>query len=158
MSILVIVMLIILGIMLFIVEFLVIPGITIAGIGGAILLVGGVILGYHYHGPVVGNYILLGTALASILSLYLALKSRTWRKAALETQISSKINIISPGEDKVKTGDTGITITRLNPMGKIEMHGEFYEGKAIDSYLDPGTEIIVIKVEKNKLIVKPKNT
>jgi len=158
MSILVIVMLIILGIMLFIVEFLVIPGITIAGIGGAILLVGGVILGYHYHGPVVGNYILLGTALASILSLYLALKSRTWRKAALETQISSKINIISPGEDKVKTGDTGITITRLNPMGKIEVHGEFYEGKAIDSYLDPGTEIIVIKVEKNKLIVKPKNT
>ncbi len=158
MSILVIVMLIILGIMLFIVEFLVIPGITIAGIGGAILLVGGVILGYHYHGPVVGNYILLGTALASILSLYLALKSRTWRKAALETQISSKIDIISPGEDKVKTGDTGITITRLNPMGKIEVNGEFYEGKAIDSYLDPGTEIIVIKVEKNKLIVKPKNT
>ncbi len=77
MSVTVIILLILLGIVLFLVEFLLVPGITVAGIGGAILLIGSIIMGYHYHGPVVGNYILLATIVISVVTLYFALKSKT---------------------------------------------------------------------------------
>lgn len=157
MSVWVIILLILLGILLFLVEFLLVPGITVAGIAGSILVIGGVILAYHFHGPVTGNFVLLGTAGGSFLSIYLALKSRTWKNVMLHSEINSRVDLVRSEEGKVKAGDVGETITRLNPMGKVMVNGEAYEGRAIDSYIDPKTEVEIIKVERNRLIVKPKN-
>ena len=42
-------------------------------------------------------------------------------------------------------------------MGKVQVNGEYYEAKSLDRLLDQGTAIEVIKVEMNKLIVKPIN-
>ncbi len=154
----VIILLILLGIVLFLVEFLLVPGITVAGIGGAILLIGSIIMGYHYHGPVVGNYILLATIVISVVTLYFALKSKTWRRVMLESDIDSRVETISPGQDRIHPGDEGTTITRLNPMGKVMVKGEVLEGKVLDGFLNPHEPIQVIRVENNKLIVKPKTT
>lgn len=157
MSITLIIILILLGIVLFLIEFLLVPGITIAGIGGAILMIGGVILGYHYHGPSAGNMILLGTVLFSVLTLFFVLKSRTWRKVMLDTSIESRVNQLDRGENKVQVGDIGITITRLNPMGKVLIGGEYYEAQSLNKLIDEKTPIEVIKVSENKIIVKPQN-
>ena len=45
-----IILLIVLGIFLFLVEFLLVPGVTIAGIAGFILLVGGIWVAYDSLG------------------------------------------------------------------------------------------------------------
>ena len=45
-----ILVLIALGVLLFLVEFLVVPGVTVAGIAGTLLVMGGVYLGYYFHG------------------------------------------------------------------------------------------------------------
>jgi membrane-bound ClpP family serine protease len=156
MSVTVIILLILLGILLFLVEFLLVPGITVAGIAGGILVIGGVIMGYHHHGSVTGNFILLGTVVFSVGAIYFALKSKTWRGIMLNSDISSKVDLITPEDGKVEAGDVGETITRLNPMGKVQVNGEFYEGKSLDALIDEKTKIEVIRVEHNKLIVKPK--
>ena len=78
MSILAIILLIILGIFLFIVEFLLVPGITIAGIGGAILMAVAVYSAYKTHGSTVGNYTLLATL---ILSIGLCLEGKDMEEA-----------------------------------------------------------------------------
>ena len=91
MSIALIIFLILLGIVLFLIEFLLVPGITIAGIGGAILIIGSVIMSYHYHGTAVGNYTLLGTAIIIFFTIYFVLKSRTWKKVMLHTKIEGKV-------------------------------------------------------------------
>lgn len=153
----VIIAIIILGIFLFLVEFLLIPGITIAGIGGAVLLVGGIIMGYHYHGVMAGNYILLGTLVLFVVTIYFALKGRTWRRFSLDTKVEGKVNVVDGKEGKVKEGDIGVTISRLNPMGKVMVNGTYYEAKSRGSFIDQKTKIVVIKVLSNKLIVKPKN-
>ena len=157
MSITLIIILIILGIILFLIEFLLIPGVTVAGIGGAILMIGGVILGYHYHGMQVGNFILLGTVVLSVFTLYLVLKSRTWQKIMLDSKIDDKVNQLDRGEFKVKAGDTGIAITRLNPMGKVLIQGEYFEAKSLNKLIDQKTPIIVTKISGNKIIVKSQN-
>ncbi|MBE9512030.1 MAG: hypothetical protein IMY71_14270 [Bacteroidetes bacterium] len=157
MSITVIIILILLGILLFLIEFLLVPGITVAGIGGAVLIVGGVIMSYHYHGLAIGNFTLLGTALISFLTVFIVLKSGTWRKIMLQKDISGKVNVVDQTGTEVKVGDVGKTITRLNPIGKVVINGNYFEAQSLNKYIDQKTDIEVIKVLSNKLVVKLKN-
>lgn len=157
MSITVIIILILLGILLFLIEFLLVPGITVAGIGGAILIVGGIILSYHYHGSAIGNFTLLGTALISFLTVFIVLKSGTWRKIMLQKDISGKVNVVDQTGTEVKVGDVGKTVTRLNPIGKVVINGNYFEAQSLNKYIDQKTDIEVIKVLSNKLVVKLKN-
>ncbi len=157
MSIPVIIALIILGIFLFLVEFLLIPGITVAGIGGAILLIGGIIMGYRYHGVRTGNYILLGTLLLFVVAIILALKSKTWKRLSLKTTIDGKVNVIEENEKVLHVGEEGLTVSRMNPMGKVMVKGQVYVARTQGGFLDQKTKVRIIKVLSNKIIVKPIN-
>ena len=151
-----IILLILLGIILFLIEFLLVPGITIAGIGGAILMVGGVIMAYHFHGTAAGNYTLIGTAVASFITIYFVLKTKTWNRIMLKTNIEGKVNVVDKEIPTVKVGDVGEAITRLNPMGKVLVNGEYFEGKSEDKFIDQRSKVEVTKVLSNKIIVKLK--
>jgi len=157
MSITLIIIIILLGVLLFIIEFLLVPGITVAGIGGAILIVGGVIMAYHHHGSTIGNFTLLGTVLISFLTVFIVLKSGTWKNIMLKKDISGKVNVVDQTGAEVKIGDAGKTITRLNPMGKVEINGNYFVAQSLNKYIDQKTDIEVIKVLSNKLVVKLKN-
>ena len=154
MSISIIIFLILLGLLLFLLEFLVVPGITVAGIGGAISIISGIVLGFYYHGPQTGLIILFSTLIVMIVTVVIMLKAGTWKKLMLTKSIDSKVDNIHQNEGLVKEGDTGVTITRLNPMGRVLVNGEYYEAKSLDRLIDQETEVVVIKVEMNKLIVK----
>ena len=156
MSILGIVLLILLGIILFLVEFLIIPGVTVAGIGGAILFAVSVFVAYRTHGTAVGNYTLLATLVISVVSLIIALRSKTWRRFMLKTNIDSKVEV-GLEEMKIKPGDTGVTITRLAPVGMVTVNNLTIEGNSIGGFLDPDTKVEVVKVLGTQIIVKPIN-
>ena len=157
MSITLIIILILLGIVLFLIEFLLVPGITVAGIGGAILMISGVVLGYFYHGSTAGNLILLGTVGISVLTLYFVLKSRTWKKVMLDSKIDGKVNVLDRKSGQINVGDSGVAITRLNPIGKIKVNEEYYEAQAVNQLIDENTPILVTKISGNKIIVEPNN-
>ncbi len=151
-----IIFLIILGILLFLLEFLVVPGITVAGIGGAISIVAAVVLAFYYHGPKTGVVVLVGTTVIIIITIVFMLKAGTWKKIMLNRSIDSKVDMVHKDEGKVEDGDMGKTVTRLNPMGRVVVNGEYYEAKSMDRLIDQGEDIVVVKVETNKLIVKLK--
>jgi membrane-bound ClpP family serine protease len=155
MSLLAIILLIILGVILLWVEFLVVPGITIAGIGGVLLIGVSIYLTYDYHGAAAGNYMLLGSVLFMFLSVYFSLKSKTWKKTMLESKLEGRVNTFDL--DIVKPGDTAKTVTRLAPIGRVEVNGVYYEAKSADNIIDANTEVTVVKVLNDKLIVKPIN-
>ena len=71
--------------------------------------------------------------------------------------MDSKVDTVGAEEGKVRTGDRGITVTRLAPGGKVLVNGEYYEAKSIDILIDPKKDIEVIRIDDNKLIVKPIN-
>jgi membrane-bound ClpP family serine protease len=155
MSLTAIIFLIILGVILFYVEFLIIPGVTIAGIAGVICIIVGVYFGYKEYGSPVGHYILLSTAIVSILSIFFMLRSDTWKKIGLNTKIDSKVS--SSLENEVPVGVEGETVTRLNPYGKVQIADKLYEAKSSDAFIDPKSKIQVKKVEGSQIIVKPLN-
>ena len=156
MSILGIILLILLGVILFLVEFLIIPGVTVAGIGGALVMGAAVFMAYRTHGVTAGNYTLLAVLLISVASLVLALRSKTWRRFMLKTNIDSKVEV-GLEDQKIKPGDKGETVTRLAPIGMVRVNDLVIEGKSIGGFLDPKTKVEVTKVLGTQIIVKPIN-
>ena len=156
MSIFAIILLILLGIVLLLLEFLVVPGVTVAGIGGVVALVVAVIVAYSTHGATIGNYTLFGTLLTMFLVLIIAFKTGTWKKVMLNNSVISRVEY-GLSEDAVKAGDTGETITRLNPIGKVMINEQVYEGKSVGGFINEHTKVEVIKVQTNNIIVKQLN-
>lgn len=142
------------GLLLMLLEILVVPGATVVGILGFIAIGISVWQAYAAHGTPEGHYFLLGAILFTILLLYFALKSNTWRKAMLGSEVKSRVNVIEA--EMVKPGDEGKTISRLAPVGKAIINNEYYEVHSLGEYVDPQTPIVVIRVEFSKIIVKPK--
>ncbi len=146
-------LLIIFGIALIILEFLIIPGITIAFIGGAILMGLGVYISYRSYGFGVGSYVLLGTIALFFIALVYSLRSKTWKRLALKSEINSKVNTIQ--EFNIQVGDKGVTVTKLSSIGKVKINNTMLEAKSLGMYIDENTEIEVVEVSKSDIIVKP---
>ncbi len=151
-----IIILILLGIMLFIIEFFLIPGVTIAGIGGLILTVLGVYKAFTDFGVNTGLLVLAGTLAVSVVVIIFSLRARTWKRLMLNTDIHSKVDE-NLTEEQVRPGDRGKALTRLAPMGKVEVNGVVTEGKSMEGYISEHQEVEVVEVEGSRLIVKPIN-
>ena len=154
MSVLAIILLILLGFILVMVEFFVIPGITIAGIGAVLLMGGGIFCGYYFHGPKTGNLILLGTGLSMAFLFILALKLKTRQRFGLKSEIDSKVGTLEEGS--VNIGDTGETVSKLSPIGKAMIRDVLYEVRSEGGYIDAHRSIKVIRLDGNKIYVELK--
>jgi membrane-bound ClpP family serine protease len=149
-----IIVLVLLGILLFLIEFLIVPGITIAGIGAVILMASGVYLAFDNYGNQVGFFVLLATLFVSVVILTFALRAGTWKRIMLNTNIDGIANE-APPEDAIKPGDKGLTLTRLAPIGKIKVNDIVMEGKSVAGFVDPGVQVEIEKISGSQAIVKP---
>ena len=150
----VIIILIVLGILLFVIEFLLVPGVTVAGIGGLILTVIGVYKAFDNYGSTVGVWILIGTILLSVFVIAMSLRARTWNRLMLKTDIKGTVDK-DLTEDQIKAGDLGTALTRLAPMGKIMVNDMVREAKSTEGYVDEHSDIEIVSVEGTRINVKP---
>lgn len=153
--IIVVISVILLGILFMLIEIFLLPGISIAGIAGAIFIVGGIIYSYMFIGSTEGNITLAGSTIALGASFAWLLKSKSLRRISLETNIENSVdnsNLLN-----INVGDTGTTISRLNPIGKVLVNDVEAEGKSFDGeFIEEDTEIEVVKVETYNVLVKRK--
>ncbi len=155
MTIFAIILLILLGLLLLLLEFTVIPGVTVAGIGGLALLGGAVYMSFVHYGTLPGFITLAFVLIAAPLLIFRFFRSKTGKVMVLDTLVDGKIENIN--SEKITPGDTGITLGRLAPSGKVKVNGEVVEAQSTGSYINHNTEIRVIKVLSNKIIVEPIN-
>lgn len=146
---------IVIGLLFLVLEILVIPGVGVAGVIGFILIAVGVWQSYAGHGMMAGHLVLAGTFILTVVTLVLSLRGRTWRKLMLSTEIDSKVNLVDG--TKIKVGDEGKTVSRLAPMGKALINGEYFEVSTTGDFIDQQTEIIVEKIDYSKIYVKRKD-
>ena len=149
-----VIILIVLGILLFVIEFLLVPGVTIAGIGGLILTVFGVYKAFNDFGTTIGIWVLIGTLMLSVFVIAMSLRARTWSRLMLRTDIKGTVDT-DIREEQIKAGDRGKTLTRLNPMGKVEVNGIVREAKSLEGYINVHSVIEVVEVEGTRISVKP---
>ncbi len=153
MSVFAIILLILLGLVLLLIEFAVIPGVTIAGIGGFLLLAASVYIAFVDYGIGAGFLTLTVVLILAPAMVYYFFKSKSGKKMILGTQIDGKVDGFN--SENIKVGDIGKSIGRLAPMGKIKVNGEVVEGQSTGSFIDQNTEVRVLKIHSNKIIVEP---
>ncbi|MBC8004953.1 MAG: NfeD family protein [Verrucomicrobia bacterium] len=154
MNILVILLLIFLGIVLLLIEFTILPGITIAGIGGVLLFAYSIYMAFNTFGPLAGFLTLGFIVIVAPLLVVLLFQGKAGKRLVLSTTITGVANQI---DDKIKVGDIGVTVGRLAPMGKIRVNGEVVEVKTTGAFVDPGESVRIIEIEKSQITVEPLN-
>ncbi len=155
MDILVIIFLVFLGIVLLLIEFAILPGITIAGIGGLLMLGAAVYLAFKSYGTVAGIIALIFVLIVSPILVYRMFKTRMGKKMMLDSKITGTSSEIKA--ESVNLGDEGMTVSRLAPIGKVRVGGAVFEAKSTGSFIDQQTKVKVIGILRTQIIVEPIN-
>lgn len=148
-----IILLIIIGALLLVAEIILLPGVSIAGIGGFIAYGVAIYLGFiKYDSP--GGFLVIGAVVVvSLIAIAISVRARTWQRLSLKHQIDSTSQPLP--ESEISVGDRGITITRLAPSGKISVNDDTYEARSLgDVYVDQQRQIEVVGFENFSVIVK----
>ena len=152
MDILIVIVLCAIGILLILVEIFLIPGLTITGIGGAAFSIGGIFYAFKTLGATGGIITLISVAAIIAIAFVYLIKSKALDRIALKTDINSTV----AGKElpAIAEGDQGISVSRLNPMGKVRVNNIVMEAKTLSGFIDENTPVTVVKVSPVQLIVK----
>ena len=143
----------IVGLVLVLSEIFLIPGVGVAGVLGVLSLGGACYYVFYEFGLLAGT-VFTAAILAVLIGLIVyTIKTRAWKKLALNTKIDSKVQNIE--EEALSVGDSGKAVTRLAPIGTARFDGKAYEVKSLEGMIDAGTEVEVVMFEDNKIYVRP---
>jgi membrane-bound ClpP family serine protease len=140
----------VLGVLLFALEIVALPG-GIAGAFGLLLTGFGVWQSYLIWGPTIGNTILCICAGIIIVLLAIFLKAKTWKRFSLDEESDSVVNQVD--QAALAVGARGTTVARLAPTGKALFDGQLVEVHAINKFIDPDRPIEVVAVDGYRIDV-----
>lgn len=139
-----------------------VPGFGFFGIAGTIMIVAGIIVRMIFGGDL---YMLLYMILIALVlfGILFFVASLLIRKGKLGKTAIFSVGTAVP-EDKTEgtrdysglVGKSGVVTTLLRPTGKAEIEGEIVDVVARDGYIDAGTNVTVIGVEGQRVIVAEK--
>jgi len=144
--------LIVAGLLLLGAELIIIPGFGIAGILGIASIVASCWVAFTNLGTTAGVIVIVVNIILTIASTILMLRSKTWKKLTLKTNIDAKVET-APAQKGIAVGDTGITLTRLAPAGKVKIGENVLEAFTRDSLIEPGKDVKVTEIDGNKIYV-----
>ena len=132
------------AVILIIAEVFLLPGITIAGIAGALFAIGGV--AYAYTIDITTGNITLGSSIVVFCGLFLwLLRSNSFSRVSLKTEIES--TLMSPRDMPMRVGDVGITLSRLAPIGKARFRDNIVEAKSMGEFIDENTYVVIKSID-----------
>lgn len=152
------------GVVLVLLELLVIPGITIAGIVGVVALVAG--LGMTLIGAGATVSAIIGALGRVALSILLAMAGALallrflphlpfGRRLVLDTGMQADLGYVSaPESDRRWLGRTGTALSPLRPAGIAEIDGARVDVVSDGGFIDAGTSIEVTRVDGNRVVVQ----
>ena len=135
-----IVLLVFFGLLFLVAELVLLPGVSIGAILALVSYGGAIYIAFRDYGPLAGGIVVAVVLVLSFVATVVSLRSKTWRRFSLKQKVDSSV-MPEPVQQSVRVGDTGMTVSRLAPMGKVEIGGKIYE--ADDFYLPAGIYVTV---------------
>ena len=110
-------------------------------------------MAFRDYGPLTGAMVTVAILVLSAGATIVSLRAKTWQRFSLKQEIRSSSMPVIPAEE-LQVGDRGVTLSRLSPMGKVDIGGRIYEAKSLDRYVDPRSEVEVVGFENFNVIVR----
>lgn len=148
-------LLVLLGLLFLIVELVLLPGVSVGALLALVCDGSAIYLAFTQLGTTAGLVVLAIVLLLSLVAVIFSLRAKTWQRFSLNQKIESS-SMPVPADD-LPIGARGKSVSRLAPMGKVEIAGRIYEAKSTDVLIDPKQEIEVVGFENFNVIVKKVN-
>jgi len=150
-----IITLFVIGFILIFIEVIIIPGFGFPGILGAVALIAACYTAFTSLSPILGALVCL-ISIGLVVAIFKILpKTNLWKKTRLSHTEGRKQGYHSGTEDISELKNrTGITLTMLRPSGTILIDNKHYDAISDGEFIEKDRNIIVIKVENNKIIVR----
>lgn len=178
------VLIFVVGIVLLLIEFFILPGFGIAGILGIIFIITGLfgmlvknkpdevpwpqstvdwqIFTDGALGLLIGFILFLAAAyiLARYLPKFSAFAGLSLAPAAAKTGKEFEISVTAPLAEakQIKIGDAGEVVSRLRPTGKAMFGEAIVDVLCEGEFLDKGTKVEIISITGNRVIVRTKKS
>ena len=147
-----IILLLVLGALFLVAELVLLPGVTIGTILSLVCYGGAIYLGFSLFGKTVGIAVVAVVVVLALLTTIFSLRAKTWQRFSLKQNIDSVSNELP--EHEVKVGDRGVAVSRIAPMGKVEIGGKRYEAKSEDIFIDQRDDVEVVGFENSSIVVR----
>ncbi len=147
-----ILVLILLAMLFLVAELVLLPGVTVAALLSLCAAGAASYLAFVRYGMLIGAVVVVVILLLALVVVWFSLRAKTWQRFALKERVGATVG--ERLEERVAVGSRGYTLSRLSPMGRVEIQGVVYEAKLRSGYADPKTEIEVVGYENDHLIVK----
>lgn len=148
----IILVLIAIAIFLLILELFFIPGLSVAAFFSLLFYGGAIYYAFAHLGTVAGIFTIAAIIILSTFVIWYFMRSRTLDRMSLHTNIDATAP--TQIDSKLCVGDIGITLSRLNPMGRVLIGNITAEARSID-FIEEGTNVEIIKIERTTIIVQP---
>ncbi len=155
MDILIISVLILLGLLFLVVEILILPGVTVAAILSVVCSAQAIYMAFSRLGSSAGIIVVAIIVVVEVVAIIFSLRAKTWARFSLKSKIESASS--DAPQSQVAIGARGVAVSRLSPMGRVEIEGENYEAKSADAYIDERSEVEVVGFANSNIIVKKVN-
>ena len=155
MDILIIASLIIAGLILFIIEVFLLPGISIAGIISAVCLLYANYYAFDTMGTLPGCITLVISAIGVIAITIWFMRSKTVDKLTLKKTIDYKPEPLKGLN--LKAGDEGIALTRLALIGNAEFDGNIIEVRSTGDFIEEKSKIQIERIRDGIVMVEKAN-
>ena len=155
MDILIIASLIIAGLILFIIEVFLLPGINIAGIISAICLLYANYYAFDTMGTLPGCITLAISAIGVVAITVWFMRSKTVDKLSLKKTIDYKPEPLKGLN--LKAGDEGVALTRLALIGNAEFDGNIIEVRSTGDFIEEMSRFRVNRIRDGIVLVEKAN-
>lgn len=147
-----IVLLIFFGLLFLIAELVLLPGVSIGALLSLVCYGSSIYLAFRDHDPLTGCIVVGAILVLSLVAVIVSLRAKTWQRFSLNQKIPA--SSMPEPEKELQLGARGKCVSRLSPMGKVEIDGRMYEAKSQDVYIDPCSEVEVVGFENFSVIVR----
>ncbi len=149
---LIIISLIIAGLILFIIEVFLLPGVSIAGILSAGCLLYANYYTFDTMGTIPGCLSLAISAIGVIAITVWFMRSKTVDKLSLKKTIDYRPDPLKGLN--LKPGDEGVALTRLALIGNAEFNGQIIEVRSSGDFIDQKSKIRVERILDGVVLVE----
>ncbi len=167
----------VIGLVLVLAEFFLMPGTVIPGLIGTLLMLGAIVFAMVDQWPADGGHwtlpssaqlerpmfnLLLAIAGAGVAVALLAKflpKTSLYGRLVLSNAVAAGPGVTVPVVNMaVKPGDTGKAVTTLRPAGKAEIGGETHDVITLGDFITLGTGVRVVSIDGMRIVVEPSGT
>lgn len=141
------------GIFLLVVEVFLLPGTTVAGIAGILIMIAGILLSYGNLGVAAGNLSLLISAIISVVLFIIGYKTLNSKGVALDDELTGKVNTLDDDFD-LALDDEGMAYGDIKPTGKAIFKHKIYNVKTNGEFIPDNAAIQIIDIHRNQITVK----